>query len=163
MNDQLRPKAVTRALLAVCVLLATSPCWWGCRDKESEPGPAEQVAESNAQETVAETITAPQEQPAVSSGKIPLRVLYVGLPETERQRDFVTFLGRHFTQVETADYNSFKEEQTKDCDVAIFDKDGLEWKSLDINVSGQYSRATVSLGVPGAFWVRSVSRKMGYM
>ena len=74
-----------------------------------------------------------------------------------------TFLGKHFKQVETADYNTFEEKQTKNCDVAIFDKDGLEWKPLNIRVSSRYSRATMSLGVPGAFWVRSVSRKMGYM
>ncbi|MHC4404178.1 MAG: hypothetical protein ACYTG0_31375 [Planctomycetota bacterium] len=102
-------------------------------------------------------------QPSASSGKIPLRVLYVGLPDAERQKDFVVFLGKHFKQVNTADYNAFTEEQTKDCDVAIFDKDGLEWKPLDINVSSGYSRATVSLGVPGAFWVRKVSPKMAYM
>ncbi len=148
MNDQLiRHEVVRRTLLAVGILLAISPCW----SKGSEPGP------------VAETKTAPQEQPAASPSKIQLRVLYVGLPDTERHKDFVTFLGKHFTQVETADYNTFKEEQTKDCDVAIFDKDGLEWKALNIRVSSRYSRATVSLGVPGAFWVRSVSRKMGYM
>ena len=66
-------------------------------------------------------------------------------------------------QVDTADYNAFDEEQTKDYDVAILDKDGIEWASLDINVSREYSRATVSIGVPGAFWIRRVSRKMGYM
>ncbi len=87
----------------------------------------------------------------------------MGLPDTERQKDFVTFLSGHFEQVDTADYFAFTEEQTRDCDVAIFDKDGLEWKSLDINVSGGYSRATVSLGVPGAFWIRRVSSRMGYM
>ncbi len=163
MNDQLiRLRAVMRTLLTVGVLLTMSP-FWGCREKKPEPEPAEQVAESNAPEAVVETTTVPKEQPAVSSGKIPLRVLYVGLPDTERQKDFVTFLGKHFTQVETADYNAFEEEQTKDCDVAIFDKDGLEWKALDIRVSSLYSRATVSLGVPGAFWVRRVSPKMGYM
>lgn len=148
MNDHLiRHEVVRRTLLAVGILLAMSPCW----GKGSEPGP------------VAETKTAAQEQPAASPSKIPLRVLYVGLPGTERQKDFVTFLGKHFKQVETADYNTFKEEQTKDCDVAIFDKDGLEWKPLKISVSSGYSRATMSLGVPGAFWLRSVSRKMGYM
>jgi hypothetical protein len=97
------------------------------------------------------------------SEKLDLRILYVGLPGTDRQKDFVAFLGRHFRQVDTADYHAFKEQQTKGCDVAIFDNDGLEWAPLDITVSGQYSRATVSLGVPGAFWVRSVSRRMGYM
>lgn len=98
-----------------------------------------------------------------TTGKFGLRILYVGLPDTERQRDFVEFLRKHFKQVDTADYNTFREEQTRDCDVAIFDKDGLEWKPLDINVSSQYSRATVSISVPGAFWCRKVSSKMGYM
>lgn len=140
MNDQLiRVKTTRRILLAVGILLAMSP-YWSCLGKESE-----------------------QEQPAASPSKIPLRVLYVGLPGTERQKDFVTFLAKHFKQVETADYNTFEEKQTKNCDVAIFDKDGLEWKPLNIRVSSRYSRATMSLGVPGAFWVRSVSRKMGYM
>ena len=97
------------------------------------------------------------------SEKSDLRILYVGLPDTERQKDFVTFLGKHFKQVDTADYNAFDEEQTKDYDVAILDKDGIEWAALDINVSREYSRATVSIGVPGAFWIRRVSRKMGYM
>jgi len=147
-----------RGLITIGLLLAFSLCW-SCRKKTPEPEPEKQPADSN----VAETATAIESQPPVASGKIPLRVLYVGLPDTERQNDFVTFLGKHFTQVDTADYNSFKEEQTKDCDVAIFDKDGLEWAPLDVDVSPQYSRATVSLGVPGAFWVRRVSRKMGYM
>ena len=161
-DKPVRLREVIRIVLTAGLLLAVSSCW-GCRKKEPEPKPAEQVAESNAPETVVETASVPEEQPTASSGKIPLRVLYVGLPDTERQKDFVTFLGKHFTRVETADYNTFKEEQTKDCDVAILDKDGLEWKPLDINVSGQYCRATVSLGVPGAFWVRKVSQKMGYM
>lgn len=102
-------------------------------------------------------------QQAGTSQNLDLRVLYVGLPDTERQTDFVEFLRQHFRQVDTADYNTFKEEQTKDCDVAIFDKDGLEWKSLDIRVSSQYSRSTISIGVPGAFWCRTVSSRMGYM
>jgi len=92
-----------------------------------------------------------------------LQILYVGLPDTERQKDFVAFLGKYFKEVDTVDYYAFTEEQTKDCDVAIFDKDGIEWASLKIDVSDKYSRATVSIGVPGAFWVRQVSRRMGYM
>jgi hypothetical protein len=158
MQDQpVRLRALTGGFLTMGLLLACSLCW-SCRKKAPEPQPEQQAADSN----IAETATTIRTQPA-PSGRIPLRVLYVGLPGTERQKDFVTFLRKHFTQVDTADYNSFKEEQTHDCDVAILDKDGLEWAALDINVSPQYSRATVSLGVPGAFWVRRVSRKMGYM
>ena len=72
MNDQLsRLKETMRVLLAACALLVMLPCW-GCRDKESEPEPTEQVAESNAPGKVAEKTTAPVEQPAVSLAKIPL-------------------------------------------------------------------------------------------
>jgi hypothetical protein len=142
MNHQLiRLRAFARRFLAAVLLLAIPLCW-GCR----ETGPER-----------------PEPQPSVSSGEIPLRVLYVGLPDTRRQEDFVVFLLKYFEQVDTADYNAFTEEETKHCDVVIFDKDGLEWAPLDIEVSGGYSRATVSLGVPGAFWVRSVSPRMGYM
>jgi len=135
----------------------------GCKKKD-QPEAAQQKQDVVPQET--EQISASEKVEVEKSGiaeKIDLRVLYVGLPDTERQKDFVDFLSQHFKQVDTADYNTFKEEQTKDCDVAIFDKDGLEWKALDINVSSQYSRATISMGVPGAFWVRKVSRRMGYM
>ena len=127
----------------------------GCKKKEQPANPPQAIGPAQTERVAAEKINA--------SGKVDLRVLYVGLPNTERQKDFVEFLRGHFEQVDTADYNTFTEEQTKDCDVAIFDKDGLEWKQLDINVSGYYSRATMSIGVPGAFWVRKVSSKMGYM
>ena len=149
------------AFSAVGLLLAMALCF-GCG--ENQPSSQQRLVESKrAIETAVEPAPEPEVQPPGLSGKIPLRILYVGLPETERQEDFVTFLSGHFEQVDTADYNAFTEEQTKDCDVAIFDKDGLEWKSLDIAVSSGYSRATVSLGVPGAFWIRRVSSRMGYM
>jgi hypothetical protein len=138
--------------------LATSG---GCKKKE-EPADAPQAIGPAKTENISASEKIDVDL-AGAAGKLDLRILYVGLPNTERQKDFVEFLSRHFKQVDTADYNTFKEEQTKDCDVAIFDKDGLEWKPLDINVSSQYSRATISMGVPGAFWVRKVSSKMGYM
>lgn len=156
----MRSVTVGHTFSAVGLLLALSLCL-GCR--QAEPGAQQQDAESNANDITVETATESKVRRSGSPDKIPLRVLYVGLPDTERQKDFVSFLSGHFEQVDTADYGAFTEEQTQDCDVAIFDKDGLEWKSLDINVSGGYSRATVSLGVPGAFWIRRVSSRMGYM
>jgi len=157
-EPNLRFRVLTKGSLIIALLLACSVCS-NCRRKTPEPKPEQQPAESNVPD-VAATVQSP---PPAASSRIPLRILYVGLPNTQRQQDFVTFLGKHFTQVETADYNALREEQTGDCDVAIFDKDGLEWDALDINVSPRYSRATVTLGVPGAFWVRRVSRRMGYM
>ena len=101
--------------------------------------------------------------------EIPLRILYVGMPDTERQKDFVTFLSQNFTEVKTADLYTFREEQTKDCDVAILDKDGIQWGSeggrplMNFKVSKQYSRPTLSLGIPGAFWTDRMRLKTGYM
>ncbi len=146
---------VALILWLVCTLAILS----GCKDKD-QPEDTQQAAETQKTEHISASEKIKQ---AGTSEKLDLRILYVGLPGTERRKDFVEFLRQHFWQVDTADYNTFKEEQTKDCDVAIFDKDGLEWKSLDIEVSGQYSRATISIGVPGAFWCRRVSSKMGYM
>ena len=145
--------ALTLWLVSTLVILN------GCKDKD-QPEDTQQAAGPQKTEHISASEKIKQ---AGTSEKLDLRILYVGLPGTERQKDFVEFLSQHFRQVDTADYNTFKEEQTKDCDVAIFDKDGLEWKPLDIEVSGQYSRATISIGVPGAFWCRRVSSKMGYM
>jgi hypothetical protein len=92
-----------------------------------------------------------------------LKILYVGLPDTERQKDFVDFLSEHFEHVEAVDYYNFQEADTENCDVAIFDKDGVEWRPLEIKVSEQYSRSTVTIGVPGSFWCDRRRLKTGYM
>ena len=126
----------------IAAALLSSLC--GCRREDSPPSPP------------AKTTISP-------AGKISLNVLYVGLPDTDRQQDFVSLLREHFEQVGTADYFAFQEDQTRGYDVVILDKDGLEWKAFDIRVSPTYSRSTLTVGVPGAFWVRSVSSRMGYM
>lgn len=111
----------------------------------------------------------PSAQDETAVDKIPLRILYVGLPHTERQADFVSFLSRNFKEVKTVDLYAFKEEQTKDSDVVILDKDGIQWGSdggrplRDLQISAQYSRPTLSLGIPGAFWTDRMRLKTGYM
>ncbi len=150
-----------RVLLATTLLLAAS-LYLGCRKEQPPTETQQQTTEQTTppQETVAE----PQaETQLAASEKIPLKVLYVGLADTERQQDFVDFLGKHFEHVATADYNNFQESQTEDCDVAIFDKDGIEWRPLNIKVSDRYSRATMTIGVPGAFWCDRRRLKTGYM
>jgi len=93
----------------------------------------------------------------------------VGLPHTERKEDFVSFLSGNFKEVKTVDLYAFKEEQTNNSDVVILDKDGIEWGSRggrplrDLQVSAQYSRPTLSLGIPGAFWTDRMRLKTGYM
>lgn len=102
--------------------------------------------------------------------KIPLKILYVGLTNTIRQKDFVSFLSDNFTEVKTADLYAFKEEQTNNSDVIILDKDGIQWANrgdgkplMDYPVSNQYSRPTISMGIPGAFWADRMGLKTGYM
>lgn len=98
-----------------------------------------------------------------ASEKIDLRILYAGLPNTERAEDFVDFLTKHFNEVETTDYNTFTGDKTAGFDVAIIDYDGVEFRAPRPNISRQYSRATVTMGVPGAFICSRLSLKTGYL
>ncbi len=130
---------------------------------KKEPAP---VARSDIQDNGAPSGDATE----IAEGKIALRILYVGLPNTERQRDFVSFLSRSFQTVKTADLYAFKEEQAEGSDVVLLDKDGIQWASRgdgrplrDLRLSAQYTRPTVSLGVPGAFWTDRMRLKTGYM
>ena len=109
------------------------------------------------------TTTAPPLTHQDKIEKIPLRILYVGLPATERQKDFVSFLTQHFQEARFADYNDFKEEQADGSDVVIIDTDGEEWgKGFNIKVSEKYTKATISIGIPGAFWCDRMDLKNGY-
>ncbi len=107
-------------------------------------------------------------QEAPAENKISLRILYAGMPGTARQKDFVSFLSRHFVEVKSVDVMSFKEEQAKDSDVVILDKDGIQWGSRgdkplrDLRLPKDYSRATLALGIPGAFLYDRMRLKPGY-
>ena len=102
--------------------------------------------------------------------KVPLKILYVGIPGTERTKDFVTFLSKNFAEVKTADLGAFKEEEAKGSDVVILDKDGIEWGGRGdtpplsaLKLSDKYAKATISLGIPGAFLTSAMRLKTGYM
>jgi len=110
-----------------------------------------------------ETQQAAEPQKIDTSGKIGLRILYAGLPKTARAKDFVNFLKRHFQQVETTDYNTFTGSHTTDFDVAIIDHDGADTRAPRLRLSRQYARATVTVGVPGAFLCSGLSLKTGYL
>ncbi len=102
------------------------------------------------------------------AGKLSLRILYAGMPGTARQKDFVSFLSKHFAAVKTVDVKTFTEAQAKDSDVVILDKDGIQWGSrggnplTDLKLPETYARATVALGIPGAFLLDRMSLKPGY-
>jgi len=97
------------------------------------------------------------------SEKIELRILYAGLPNTERAKDFVEFLAKHFKQVETTDYNTFTEDKTDGFDVTIIDYDGQDTRAPLPSISREYSRATITVGSPGADLGNRLSLKTGYL
>lgn len=156
-------KATKLSYFALILLLALVFTLSACKKKQSPP------VQDEAQNGLVKSATQSQAQQKTTHDKIPLRILYVGLPNTERQEDFVSFLSKNSREVKTVDLYAFKEEQTKDSDVVILDKDGIQWGSeggrplRDLQVSAQYSRPTVSLGIPGAFWTDRMRLKTGYM
>ncbi len=101
-------------------------------------------------------------------GKISLRILYAGMPNTAREKDFISFLRKHFVSAKSVDFSSFTEVQAKNSDVVILDKDGIQWASRGgnplskIKLPQTYSRATLSLGIPGAFLYDRMNLKPGY-
>jgi hypothetical protein len=95
--------------------------------------------------------------------KIDLRILYVGHPASDREKDFVWFLKEHFRQVRTGDLANFKEELTKGFDVIILDYDGDGFKAPRPRLSSEYTRPTVTVGVAGAHICGSMSLKTGYL
>lgn len=92
-----------------------------------------------------------------------LKILYAGLPDTDRAKDFVNFLSEHFGKVQTADYNTFTGREAAGFDVTIVDHDGADTKAPRLKISPQYAHATITVGVPGAFLCSGLSLKTGYL
>ncbi|MHC4205192.1 MAG: hypothetical protein ACYSTT_11125 [Planctomycetota bacterium] len=145
----------TAVILLLGVLIALQV------NKKKEHPPAQQETQT--------ALTKSDDLQVTAGDKIPLKILYVGLVNTERQKDFVSFFSENFQEVKTADLYAFKEEQTNNSDVIILDKDGIQWANRggkplwDLRVSNQYSRPTISMGIPGAFWTDRMGLKTGYM
>lgn len=131
----------------------------GCKKKE-QPEEARQAVP--AEETQQVSASGEIDEIDVSE-KIELRILYAGLPDTERSKDFVEFLAKHFKQVETTDYNTFTEDKTNGFDVTIIDYDGQNTRAPVPSISRQYSRAIVTVGSPGAKLGNRLSLKTGYL
>jgi uncharacterized lipoprotein YehR (DUF1307 family) len=144
--------------LAIC-LFFTLTISSGCKKKEQ----SEEARQDVPTEEIKHTTTSEQVVQAGASEKINLRILYAGLPNTDRAKDFVDFLTKHFKQVETTDYNTFTGDETADFDVAVIDYDGVQFRAPRPKVSRRYTRATVTMGVPGAFICSNLSLKTGYL
>jgi len=149
--------------LTLCLVFALAVSG-GCKKKE-QPEEAQQAvpAEQTQQVSIAEKDVPEEIDKFDVSEKIELRILYAGLPNTERSKDFVEFLAKHFKQVETTDYNAFTEDKTAGFDVTIIDYDGQDTSAPVPSISRQYSRATVTIGSPGADLGNRLSLKTGYL
>jgi hypothetical protein len=100
---------------------------------------------------------------ATNQDRAGLRILYAGLLETDRAKDFVAFLGEHFEKVETTGYLTFTGTESADFDVTIMDHDGVDFKAPRLRISHQYDHAAIAVGVPGAFLCSGLSLKTGYL
>lgn len=100
---------------------------------------------------------------AESIAKIDLRIFYVSNPDSIRAKDFVSFLSENFSVVKTGDLKIYKETDSKDFDVTIFDYDGDGFKAPRPQISRGFSQPVVTVGVVGAFICDRLSLKTGYL
>ena len=131
----------------------------GCKQKDQARDVQEQEQVEHAQDKALDD----QEELIDSGGKIKLRILCTTSPKEGRTDDFVSFLSKHFIKVATTDYESFHEELAQDFDVVVIDY-GMERPGSPVpQLTPDYSRATVAMGVPGSMVCRRLNLKPGYL
>ena len=149
-----------RIVLAATMAVLLASALSGCK-KQNEPTrpPRSRAAEPNAR-TAALT---PAAEPAAKTdvGK-DIRILYVGRPGTDREKDFVDFLSKHFGTVAKGDWTAFAEAQCTGFDVTILDYDGDGLDAPHVNLSQGFSHPIITVGVPGAFVCSAANLKTGY-
>lgn len=125
-----------------------------------------------------------QSPSAPGAEKSKLRLLYVGHPGSDREKEFVQFLGQHFETVKTADLAAFDRKVFADkdmegSDVAILDYDGDGFKAprpmlaprfLDNGSGGRpfpegswLTRPVITVGVAGGLMASQAGLKTGYL
>jgi len=92
-----------------------------------------------------------------------LRILYAGRPGSSREKEFVSFLKKHFDVVQTGNLETFKEADTQGFDVTLLDWDNNEFKGPKPAISDSFSRPIVTLGVPGGLICSRWGLKTGYL
>jgi hypothetical protein len=101
------------------------------------------------------------------SKKMGLRILYAGNLGSPRERDFVDFLSKYFTEVRTVVLLKFTGKNAPGFDVAILDYDDVFQAEIDnvfiANLSKDYSRPTLTIGVTGANICSRLKLKTGYL
>jgi hypothetical protein len=109
-------------------------------------------------------VSAGSQAQSPSAGEISkLRILYAGHPGSDREKDFVQFLGQHFATVKTGDLSAFREKDAEGFDVAILDYDGDGFKAPRPMVSAGFSKPLITLGVAGGLMCDRWGLKTGYL
>lgn len=158
---------MTKYIIRNTIILAALTIWFvftlmifvSCRKKEQpedtqQAVPTEKTKHVSASEKIDKTDV---------SDKIGLRILYVGHPDSAREKDFVSFLTKQFKAVETADLKDFNEGQTDGFDVTILDYDGDGFKAPRLRISTNFSRPVITVGVAGALMSGRWNLKTGYL
>lgn len=151
---------IVLATLSICLsftLMISS----GCKKKEQ----SEKTRKDVPAKQIKDTTSSEQIVWVGASEKIDLRILYAGLLETDRAKDFVAFLVAHFETVETTDYLTFKGGESAGFDVTIIDHDGVDFdvSKAVFKLSHQYAHAAIAVGVPGAHICGQISLKTAYL
>ncbi len=102
--------------------------------------------------TLAVTLTsslAGQDQQSTSGlgEKIDLKVLFAGDPETTRTKDFVDFLGQHFSQVSFCEVSKYNEDDSTGHDVILLDSESFRTRISGLTKDG--GRPTMLIGAFG--------------
>jgi len=91
------------------------------------------------------------------------RILYAGHPGSDREKDFVGFLSKHFKEVQTADLEGLRDSQLGGFDVAILDYDGDGFKAPRPAITRKHDGPVLTVGVIGAFICDRLGLKSGYL
>jgi hypothetical protein len=101
-----------------------------------------------------------------SDGKINLSILYAGKPDSDREKDFVTFLRGYFREVRTGNLKQIDMKTVDKVDVVILDwkEQKLEEISLhcEISLKGLSGKPIVTIGTIGALLCSRNHLKTGY-
>jgi hypothetical protein len=105
---------------------------------------------------------------AAEPEKIALRVIYCGALQSERGKDFVSFLNEHFTKVGQGELGTFDKEEAGRYDVAILDYDEVKVVNNHIEMppigfDRSYARPLMTLGATGALVCDRMRLKTGYL
>ncbi len=135
-------------LAAVLVFSGLSACEKKVPVEEEKPA---QTPQNTSIEP--KTVVEPEEK----SG---LKIFYAGHRGSDREKEFVEFLQKHFAQVETGDLGKFDGSQADGVDVTILDYDGT---APEPSIPADYTAATITMGVTGARICSSLGLATGYL